>query len=202
MEIIEIFLIVVIVSLSGALSPGPLFFCSIIDGAKKGAKGGFYISLGHTLFEFPYVFLLSLGLQNLILNFKFEISLIGGLALIFFGSLQMYEAFKEKKPKNNLRFTNSIILGVIFTGLNPFFLIWWVTVGLKIILDSLTLASLTGLLLMYLFHIWIDFLFLTLSAYLAKKGINLLGLRIYPLLLFSFSSLLIIFGIYFIISIK
>jgi len=202
MEIIDIFLTVVIVSLSGALSPGPLFFCSIIDGAKKGAKGGFYISLGHTTFEFPYVFLLALGLQNLILQFKFSVTLMGGLALIFFGSLQIYESFKEKKPKSNLKFTNSIILGLIFTGLNPFFLLWWVTVGLKLILDSLTLASLTGLILMYLFHIWIDFLFLTLVAYLAKKGINLLGLKFYPFLLFSFSSLLIIFGIYFIISIK
>jgi threonine/homoserine/homoserine lactone efflux protein len=46
---------VILVSASGVLSPGPLFFINIIFGSKQGFTGGIKIAFGHTIVEFPFV---------------------------------------------------------------------------------------------------------------------------------------------------
>jgi len=47
-----------LISPSGALSPGPLSAMAVAAGLALGALGGLAIALGHTLFELPYVALL------------------------------------------------------------------------------------------------------------------------------------------------
>ena len=51
----------ILVTASGALSPGPLFFALITYGAKSGAKGGLGFAVAHPLIELPLVILLALG---------------------------------------------------------------------------------------------------------------------------------------------
>ncbi|TET26218.1 MAG: hypothetical protein E3J73_04915 [Candidatus Bathyarchaeum sp.] len=55
---------VIILTASGALAPGPLFFVTITHGAKSGAKSGILFSIAHTIVEFTLVMLLALGLLN------------------------------------------------------------------------------------------------------------------------------------------
>ena len=40
---------VILVSASGVLSPGPLFFTNIIYGSKQGVTAGIKIAFGHTI---------------------------------------------------------------------------------------------------------------------------------------------------------
>ncbi|MEM4311824.1 MAG: LysE family transporter [Nitrososphaerales archaeon] len=206
MELFQLFLVVVFVTLSGALAPGPLFFYTLLEGTKSGTRGGLFISIGHTLFEFPYIMVLALGLQSIFKEplARQIISFLGGGVLIIFGLIQLYSSLTKRRWESNLRekkiLKSSMLMGFLFTGLNPFFLLWWVSVGSKLILDALILASIVGVITMYLFHIWIDYAFLILSAHLAKKGVNILGLKAYPALLISFSLILIFFGLYFILS--
>ncbi|MFY9797511.1 MAG: hypothetical protein WBF33_27960, partial [Candidatus Nitrosopolaris sp.] len=42
---------VILVSASGVLSPGPLFFINIIYGSKQGVTGGIKIAFGHTIVD-------------------------------------------------------------------------------------------------------------------------------------------------------
>jgi len=53
---------VILVSTSGVLSPGPLFFINLIYGSKQGITGGIRIAFGHTMVEFPLVITLAIGL--------------------------------------------------------------------------------------------------------------------------------------------
>ena len=53
---------VILVSASGVLTPGPLFFINIIYGSKQGVTAGIKIAFGHTMIEFPLVITLALGL--------------------------------------------------------------------------------------------------------------------------------------------
>jgi threonine/homoserine/homoserine lactone efflux protein len=55
---------VILITASGALAPGPLFFVTITHGAKSGAKSGILFSIAHTIVEFTLVMLLALGLLN------------------------------------------------------------------------------------------------------------------------------------------
>ena len=80
---------VVVVTASGALAPGPLFFTNITHGAKSGARSGLIFSVGHTIVEFSLVMALALGLLTIAheLTIKLVIGIAGGTALLVFGVL-------------------------------------------------------------------------------------------------------------------
>ena len=212
MDILGFIVTVVLITASGALMPGPLFFTVISHGMKSGAKGGLFFSIGHTLFELPLVlflaFIWNFGVtqvtdQSII---KLSIGIVGGLALIAFGAIQIYESIKSKtsnyqkeaNPKSQ-KLRHPLVLGLAFTGLNPFFIVWWLTAGLKLIGDAMTTASFAGVLIMYVAHVWMDYAWLTATAYLANRGTNILGSKGYRILIAVFGVVLICFGTYFLV---
>ncbi len=196
---------VVAVTVSGALAPGPLFFTNITQGAKSGAKGGLAFSVGHTIFEFSLVMFLALTLQVVVNEplINLVVGVVGGIALSIFGFLQIHDALSPKSTvsgKRSPRSRNPLLLGTLFTGLNPYFVIWWLTIGMTLIANALILASFVGVLIMYVSHVWMDYVWLVGTAYLAKKGTSLIGGREYNLLMVVFGAILIFFGIYFLAS--
>jgi threonine/homoserine/homoserine lactone efflux protein len=62
MDVLSFVATVVLVTASGALAPGPLFFVTLSHGARSGAKSGIIFSAAHTLVEFALVLLLAGGL--------------------------------------------------------------------------------------------------------------------------------------------
>jgi len=196
---------VVVVTASGALAPGPTFFANIAQGTKSGAKGGLAFSVGHTIFEFSLVILLAFTLQTVTNEplIKLVVGVAGGAALIIFGFLQIRKALTPKTAVSNMEkipSKNPLLLGVLFTGLNPYFIIWWLTAGMPLIENALSLASFAGVLIMYVSHVWMDYAWLTGTAYLAKKGTNLAGKKGYKILMVIFGFILVFFGLYFITS--
>jgi threonine/homoserine/homoserine lactone efflux protein len=196
---------VVVVTASGALAPGPAFFANIAQGTKSGAKGGLAFSVGHTIFEFSLVTLLAFTLQTVANEplIKLVVGVAGGAALLIFGFLQIREALTHKTTVSNMEKTSSknpLLLGVLFTGLNPYFIIWWLTAGMPLIENALSLASFAGVLIMYVSHVWMDYVWITGTAYLAKKGTNLAGKKGYKTMMVIFGLILIFFGLYFIMS--
>jgi threonine/homoserine/homoserine lactone efflux protein len=198
---------VVIVTASGALAPGPLSFGIIMQGSKMGARSGFSCAIGHTLVEFPLVLALSLGLlaaasQPMI---KSVIGLVGGLALIGFGIVQIYATLKTKdKPSDttdNRRLpASSLVLGFALTGLNPYFILWWLTLGSALIVQAVAFGAIIGVLMMYVSHVWMDYAFLTALAYFAKKGKSIVGSKYYRAVLIAFGVVLVYFGLSFTID--
>jgi len=89
------------------------------------------------------------------------------------------------------------VIGLLFTGLNPYFILWWLTVGSNLILLALEFAALAGVVFMFLCHVWMDYVWLTSVAYFAKRGVNALGSRWYRALLGVFGAILIYFGVSF-----
>ena len=205
MEIFEFVVTVILVTASGALAPGPLFFANISKGVKLGAKSGFMFSVAHTMVEFTLVLLLAL--QLLIITsevIEIVIGVAGGIVLVGFGVIQIYGSIKPKaKNLQKVDETGSkrlLGLGLAFTRLNPFFIIWWLTAGAQLIIISLEFASLAGVLLMYICHVWMDYVWLTTTAYLAKLGMNVVGLKWYKALIIVFGIILIYFGFVFLTS--
>lgn len=200
---------IVLVTASGALAPGPLFFAAISHGAKLGARGGLAFAVGHTLFEFPLVILLglllALGLSAIVSEpaVKLFTGVIGGLALLVFGAMQIRECISSRfnVPKSRgTVFQNPILIGLGFTGLNPFFIVWWFTAGLGLIHISLTLMGLLGVVFMYICHVWMDYAWLTTVAHFARVGTNMIGARWYRVIMAFFGVVLIYFGITFLVS--
>ncbi len=48
MDLFSFVVTVIILTASGALAPGPLFFATITHGTKHGAKSGLIFSIAHT----------------------------------------------------------------------------------------------------------------------------------------------------------
>jgi len=206
MNLIDFVVTVVIVTASGALAPGPLTFGIIIHGSEGGARSGIACATGHMIVEFPLVLALAFGLTATISqpSIKTIVGLIGGVGLICFGGMQIYETLKKKTSKaltSNLP-GRSILLGLVLTGLNPYFILWWFTIGSMLILQALTYAALLGVFIMYLSHVWMDYAFLTALAHFGKKGKAFLGSRYYRLILFAFGMILVYYGITFLLAIQ
>jgi threonine/homoserine/homoserine lactone efflux protein len=205
MNLLEFIATVVVVTASGALAPGPLFFGLLVQGSKEGARSGFYSAVGHTLVEFPLVIALALGLLAAANQpaIKFAIGLVGGGGLIGFGALQIYQTIKNTATQETggntetLR-ASSLVLGLALTGLNPYFILWWLTIGSVLIVEALAFAAIVGVLIMYMSHVWMDYAFLTAVAHMAKKGKNVVGSKYYKFALIAFGVILVYFGITFV----
>jgi len=196
---------VIFVTASGALAPGPLFFANVSHGVKSGAKSGLLFSVGHTIVELALTAVLALGFSTVVDRPEVRIvtGLLGGVALLFFGVLQIRDSLKQKHDHtgfSGVLVRNPVLLGIVFTGLNPYFIMWWLTIGVKLVSDAVVFLSFAGFLLMYASHVWMDYAWLTLSAYLAHRGVSLVSGRGYRILMTVFGFILICFGLNYLIS--
>lgn len=210
MDILTLISTVVIISVSGALAPGPLFFATVSYGTKMGAKSGLVFSIAHTIIEFPLVILLgtivAVGSQTIAeeLTIKLLIAAVGGLALLVLGALQIYKGVFSRfdvSNKSGVASRKPLFVGLVLTGLNPFFIGWWLTVGLKLIVDAWAFAFLAGIVIMYLSHIWMDYVWLTAVAHFAKMGMNVVGAKGYKAVVIVFGAVMIFFGLLFLSSV-
>ena len=206
MTLLELILTVILTTTSGALAPGPMFAANLIYGSKYGARSGLSFAVGHTVVEFPIIVFLGGGLLSVEKqpHVASLIGLIGGISLIVFGVYQTktslsFRQVKLKWGSANL-YKSSVIAGIIFTALNPFFILWWLTIGSRLVLDALSFGSLVGLAVLFVSHIWIDYAWLTIVAHFAKKGTSVLDIKVYRGLLVVFSLVLIYFGYVFLAS--
>ena len=196
---------VVLISVSGALYPGPLFFVTISHGVKSGTKSGIIFSIAHSLIEFTLVMLLALGLLSVANEpaAMLVVGVAGGVALIVFGAMQIRGSFsyKPEETKTGQGATrNLFLIGLALTGLNPYFIVWWLTIGANLIFISLEFASLAGVVFMYVCHVWVDYAWLILVSTLAKRGAKILRLKWYRVLMAVFGAVLIYFGLSFLID--
>ncbi|MFX1510302.1 MAG: LysE family transporter [Promethearchaeota archaeon] len=196
---------VILISFSGALAPGPLLFTNLSNASRWGWKGGIWLSLGHTCVELPVILLIAFGLSYVIYIplIQFLIALLGGTVLLIFGALQIREALMsvDKITQTDLAKTkpgqHPFLIGLIFSALNPFFIVWWFTVGANIVLTALLFAALAGVLVMFLSHVWIDYVWLAGTAFATQRGAHLIGSRGYRVFIAFFGLLLIYFGLLF-----
>ena len=205
MDIFTLIAEVIGVSASGALAPGPLFVKNITEGSKTGAKSGFVFAVGHTVVEFSLVMVLTLGVLTVANEpaVKQIVGMAGGAALLVFGMLQIRESLSSKPievREESMALKSHLLVGTVFTGLNPYFILWWLIPGMKLILDSWTFAGWAGVIFMYVTHVWIDYAWLTGTAHLARKGTKFVGRKGYRVVLVLFGFVLIGFGLYFLIT--
>ncbi len=176
MGLIGLFTTAFIVGLSGALMPGPLTVLTIRESHRRGFYAGPLVALGHSLLEILIVIALSLGLSSLVSEdlVMVVIGSVGGIMLIFMGMDMIREAWNEKvlwkedSTDAHPRY-GPILSGVIASISNPYWTIWWFTIGASYLLISLK-KGIIGPSLFYSGHILADFLWLSLIALGISQG--------------------------------
>ena len=198
-NIIEFAIIVIIISASGVMSPGPLFAANITYGLRQGTKAGIKIAIGHSLVELPLVILLGIGVLSLEIfpEFKTIISILGAITLFVFAFIQIKSTLKKNEKSETKLKQGPIITGVLLSALNPFFIIWWLTIGLKLISDAMAIWAFVGILIVFVLHVWMDFVWLGTTAFLISKSKKIISNTNYKIIMLALSGILIYFGITF-----
>lgn len=201
-QLFQFAVVVILISLSGVMLPGPLFAANIFYGLKGGTKAGLKIAYGHTVVELPLVILLGIGAFSLttIPEFRIYISIISAIGLFVFAGLQIRRVFQHNidhsiQPKHGPFFA-----GIFLTGLNPFFIFWWLTIGFKLISESLIFWSFWGIGIMFLLHIWMDYVWLSSTALMSSRLAKTLSNKHFKFVILVLSCVLVYFGITFLID--
>ncbi len=202
-EIIEFAIIVIVISASGVMAPGPLFAANISYGLREGAKSGVKMAIGHTIVEFPLVILLGIGVFSLEIfpEFRMIISVVGAITLFVFALVQIKTVLQNNKNITSTPKHGSLVTGIILSALNPFFIIWWLTIGFKLISDAMWIWAFSGIVIVFFLHIWMDFAWLGGISFLASKSSKILSNRNYKFIMIGLSLLLVYFGITFLVDI-
>ena len=122
---------------------------------------------------------------------------MGAITLFVFAGIQIKTTLQMKETTFNLKH-NAVLTGITLSALNPFFIIWWLSVGFKLISDAMLIWAFVGIIVVFLLHIWMDFVWLYSVACLAAKSSKILSNNNYKILMIGLSAMIIYFGISFI----
>ena len=181
MDLSAIFLNSFIVGFSGAMMPGPLLAVGISETPKHGWRTGPIITVGHAIAEIGVVLVLMLGVVAIAHNSTVTkiISIVGGVALIFMGVMMFWDTIKNKvsyDTVNSAEKVKSRLLagkGITATLSNPFWWVWWGTVGLALLVDSQQ-AGIKGPVVFYFGHILSDLVWYSAVSIILWQGRKLL----------------------------
>jgi threonine/homoserine/homoserine lactone efflux protein len=202
MSIILIGLTSFFVALSGALVPGPLFTITVAESARKGFISGPLIILGHGILELSLIMLLILGLAPFFSDpaVIIVISVLGGLMLVYMGYRMIREARTahiSTSVDRESKGINPIVSGIIGSISNPYWTIWWATIGLGYLVSSFKFGML-GVAVFFIGHILADLFWYSLISFSVARGKRFIGDRGYKALFYMCGIFLILFGLWFI----
>ena len=198
MELVIFLATVVVISLSGVMAPGPVTAAAIAMGARSRYAGPF-IAIGHGIVEFPLMILIVLGMDKILKSTitQIIIGLAGGTFLLIMAIQMLCSLRGSKNPEANMTKSRPIVAGIVLSGGNPYFLVWWATVGLALAITAKGLG-IWAFALFAIIHWLCDFFWLSALSWASYKGTALLGPAIQRVVLLICSIALFGFGIFFI----
>jgi len=197
-NIVLIFFSSFIIALSGALVPGPLFTITVSESLRRGFKTGPLIIFGHGLLEITIVILLFFGISPFLLEERTRqfISVAGGIILMIMGVMLFRDAGKTRldlSPGERQTGLHPVVSGILGSISNPYWIIWWVTIGLGYLVSSLR-YGIPGVIAFFSGHISADLLWYSMISYAVSRGQQIMGERGYRYLLSACGIFLIFFG--------
>jgi threonine/homoserine/homoserine lactone efflux protein len=196
---LPILLSVVVISLSGVMMPGPMFAVTLAK-SYKSPWAGTQISLGHAVIEVPLILLIYFGFAQFFQNIVVQLvlSILGGSMILWLG-ISIFRARVEVVQGGKDVPYNAFIAGILTSGFNPFFLLWWATIGSMLVMRFLDFGIM-GLIVFIVVHWLCDLVWLSFVSILIYKTHSLWGLKFQEWLFIACSLLLAGFGAWFIVS--
>ena len=190
---------VILTSLSGVMMPGPMFAVTLAK-SYKSPWAGTQISLGHAVIEVPLILLIYFGVAQFFENsvVRLALSLAGGGMIIWMG-ISLFRARAEVTQGGKDLPYSAFVAGIFMSGLNPFFLVWWVTVGSLLLMNFLDFSP-AGLFIFITVHWLCDLIWLSLVSVIVYKTHSFWGRQLQGWVFIACSLLLIGFGGWFLVS--
>mgnify|MGYP000005727938 CR=1 FL=1 len=189
----------VFISLSGVMAPGPMTAVTVGKG-NESPHAGAMVAVGHGIVEFPLMLFIFLGLGEL-LNLplvKAAIGFLGGLFLLMMGWTMLRDA-KTARVGGSHYARSPLVAGILLSAGNPYFLVWWATVGATLILRSVRFG-LWGFAIFALCHWSCDLVWCYFLSSLSFKGGQFFGQRLQQVVFATCGVLLLFFSGRFIVD--
>lgn len=132
-------IMVVLLSLSGVLMPGPVTAVTLAAGSES-PHAGAWVAIGHGIIEFPLMAAIFFGAGMLFqhLPVKIGIGFAGGVILLWMGAGMLRDFDLVRAPGGESSGSRSpLAAGALLSLANPYFLIWWATAGAALISQSM-----------------------------------------------------------------
>jgi threonine/homoserine/homoserine lactone efflux protein len=200
MELIIFLLMVGFISLSGVLMPGPVFAAAVVKGVKD-KHAGAWIALGHLMIEIPLILIIAAGFYFIFTYswVQIGIGVLGGALLLFMG-IRMIQIRGEVDVVESAFPTHSMMAGIITTVSNPYFILWWATIGAALIISALAFGWI-GIIFFIIVHESCDLAWDYFVSYSVNKSRKFWTEKVYAYVFGGCGVLLVVFGLYFIIGV-
>jgi threonine/homoserine/homoserine lactone efflux protein len=134
----------VTITLLGAMFPGPITAATLSAGLRR-RHAGLWVALGHGLVEVPFVLLLAGGIGELVQGHQTGVTAVvgsaGGLVLVWMGVQGLRGLGSTADAAAPAPQQHPLVIGVVLSAANPYFLIWWATIGLALIVQGIKLGA-------------------------------------------------------------
>ncbi len=208
MSVTALFITAFMVGLSGAMMPGPLLTAAIAESAQRGFWAGPLIVLGHAILELVLILALLAGLSVFITKSSvgLVISLVGGAFLLYLGFTMVRDTLAGRVAiettagsENPAQLMHPVTAGIFISLSNPFWIIWWATIGLSYLTLAMKNGPL-GIAAFYSGHISADLMWYSMISGLVAGGKRFINQKVYTIILLICGLFLIGLGVYFIYS--
>lgn len=196
-ELLSTLVLGFLIGLTGALAPGPTLVATINASLAGTWTAGLKVSLGHIVIETALFFLIILGLATVATPYTTAIAVIGGIALIIFGVMTLSGSRSASLSTTPSQLTaDPYMAGLLTSAANPYFWIWWLSVGSSLLIQALA----GGLVLALVFMIghWAAdtgwYVFVSTGV---AKGRTILPDTTYHRIMAACGVFLVLFGLYY-----
>jgi len=185
------------VALSGAMMPGPLFTVTVSESSRKGPAAGPLLIVGHGILELALMVALVFGVGPLLKKTPVFVAtaLLGSIVLLWmaYGMLRSLPRLTLAVQPQQEAGRNLVVAGILLSLANPYWTIWWISIGLGYITQSLALG-IAGAAAFFAGHIMADFAWYTAVAAAVWKGKRFMSDRAYRGLIAACALFLILFA--------
>jgi threonine/homoserine/homoserine lactone efflux protein len=197
-DALQTLLLGLVIGLTGALAPGPTLVATINASISGDWKIGPKVTAGHMIAEGVIFLLIVLGLAAIALPYTAAIATTGGIALIIFGAFTIAGS-REASLRGPVTGTagNPYVAGLVTSAANPYFWIWWLTIGSAMVIAGLE----GGIVLAAVFmvgHWCADLGWFTLVSAGISQGKTILSDTTYRRIMGACGVFLILYGAYYI----
>jgi len=203
LDIVQTFILAFVIGLTGALAPGPTLVATINASLAGGWTMGPRVTLGHMISELIILILIIAGLSTVALQYTTVVAVIGGVALIIFGILTITASRTVSLLSGTNAETtvthNPYFAGFMTSVANPYFWIWWLTVGSAMVIAGLA----GGIFLACVFmagHWCADLGWYTVVSTGISKGKTVFSDKTYQRIMLVCGLFLVVFGAYYLIK--
>lgn len=189
-----------VVGLSGAMSPGSYLTVTITRTMTRGAFSAALMLVGHALLEGALMVGFAFGLQHVLRlpAVATALALIGGAILLWMGQDLFRGAVtgrivpSAEAPAAESRL-GPILQGITVSLSNPYWTLWWATIGVKLASDGLVIGP-VGVAAFFIGHQLADITWYGFVIAAVSRGRGLLAERPYRIVVGTLALFLVYLG--------